>query len=113
MWIMVSGPYSAGEADAALRSERLSAMNEAALAVFRLGHIPIIGVNMALPVIQCEASAYAEVMMPLSLALAERCDAVLRLPGESDGADQEVDVIRAKGGRVFQSLDEIQRVDPT
>ena len=48
---MVAGPYASGGADAVLRAARLAAMNRAALAVFRLGHVPVIGVNMALPVI--------------------------------------------------------------
>jgi len=45
--------------------------------------------------------------MPLSLALAERCDAVLRIGGTSGGADKEVALIRDRGGRVFSGLDEI------
>jgi hypothetical protein len=50
---------------------------------------------------------YAEVMMPLSLKLAGRCDAVLRIGGESHGADQEVETFRARGLPVFRQLAEI------
>ncbi len=108
MWIMVAGPYASGGADAPTRAARLAAMNRAALAVFRLGHTPVIGVNMALPVIAAaEHDAYAEVMQPLSLALAERCDAILRLPGESHGADEELARFEAAGKPVFRALDEI------
>jgi hypothetical protein len=83
-------------------------MNRAALAVFRLGHIPVIGVNMALSVIAAaDQDAYAEVMQPLSLALAERCDAILRLHGESTGADEELARFRAAGKPAFRSLAEI------
>jgi hypothetical protein len=46
-------------------------------------------------------------MMPLSLALAERCDAILRLPGASAGADEEVARFAAAGKPVFHALDEI------
>jgi molybdopterin biosynthesis enzyme len=46
-------------------------------------------------------------MMPLSLAAAERCDAVLRIGGASTGADQEVERIQARGGKVFYSVEEL------
>ena len=68
----------------------------------------VIGVNMALPIIEAAgAEAFDDVMMPVSLALAERCDAVLRIGGDSAGADREVSLILGRGGRVFQSTDEI------
>jgi len=110
MWIMVAGPYSAGRADAVGRARNLRAMNEAALTVFERGHVPIIGVNLALPVIECAGEArYDDMMMPLSLALAERCDAVLRIGGPSAGADSEVARFVAAGKPVFRSVDQIAR----
>jgi hypothetical protein len=108
MWIMVAGPYATGGADETTRADRLAAMNRAALALFRAGHVPVVGVNMALPVIAAaEGGAYAEVMQPLSLALAERCDAILRLPGESAGADEELARFRALGRPVFTRLEDV------
>lgn len=113
MWIMVAGPYASGGADAALRAARLGAMNRAALAVFRRGHVPVIGVNMALPVIAAAqgnaaaGDAHAEAMQPLSLALAERCDAILRLPGANAGADEELARFRPAGKPVVHALDAI------
>ena len=105
MWIMIAAPYTSGGADAALRAARLTEMNHAALALLRLGHVPVIGVNMALPIIAAaEADVFDEVMMPLSFALAERCDAVLRLGGESQGADQEVARFTQAGKQVFYAL---------
>jgi len=108
MWIMIAAPYTSGGADAATRAMRLMEMNRAALAVFRRGHVPVIGVNMALPVIAAAGDdAFEEVMMPLSLALAERCDAVLRIGGPSAGADAEVARFRAAGRPVFHAVEEI------
>ncbi len=49
--------------------------------------------------------------MPVALALAARCDAVLRLDGASVGADEEVECIQSRGGKVFHSLDEIPAGD--
>lgn len=108
MWIMVAAPYSSGGADAALRAARLAEMNRAALALFRMGHVPVIGVNMALPVIAvAEGDAHGEVMMPLCLALAERCDAVLRIGGASEGADAELARFGAAGKPVFRALEDV------
>lgn len=108
MWIMVAAPYSSGGADARTRAARLAETNRAALALFRMGHVPILGVNLALPLIAAaQGDAYDEVMMPLSLALAERCDAILRLGGESAGADAEVARFAAAGKPVFRALEEV------
>jgi hypothetical protein len=108
MWIMVSGPYTAGGASAEARKENLAAMNRAAVALLRMGHTPVIGVNAALPMIEVAGdAAFAEIMMPVSLALAERCDACLRIGGPSQGADQEMDAIRRRGKPVYARLDDV------
>ena len=109
MWIMIAGPYSGGAADQAARAANLRVLSRAAVEVFRRGHIPIIGVNMALPVIaEAGADAFDEMMMPISLALADRCDAILRIGGPSAGADQEVDKFEARGLPVFRDVDDIR-----
>ena len=110
MWIMIGGPYGIGARTAADRAANLARLNEAALALFRKGHVPIIGVNLALPVIAAaggSADSEADIMMPLSLALAERCDAFLRIGGHSVGADQEMARFAAAGKRVFRLAEEI------
>jgi hypothetical protein len=107
---MIAGPYRAGAADEAARAANLRVLNEAALQVWRLGHVPVIGVNMALPLIEAAGDAfYDDLMAPVSLALAERCDAVLRIGGPSGGADREVDMIRAQGGAVYADVNDIPR----
>jgi len=108
MWIMISGPYATGAADRAARAANLAALNRAALEVWRKGHVPVIGVNLALPVIeQAGPEHYDAIMLPLSLALAERCDACLRIGGASAGADREAELFRAKGKPVYRALKEI------
>jgi len=112
LWIMVAGPYSSGAKNAAARAANLRALNEAALAVFRLGHIPVIGVNAALPVIEAaggSAEAFDAIMMPLSLALAERCDACLRIGGASKGADDEVERFVRAGKPVYRRIEDVPR----
>lgn len=108
MWVMVSGPYRSGAASAAEREANLEAMNRAALGLFELGHVPVIGANMALPMIAVAgAERYDELMMPLSLGLAERCDAVLRVGGASAGADEEVLRFRERGCPVYVGIEDV------
>jgi hypothetical protein len=108
LWIMVAGPYTSGTSDPAVHAANLRALNEAAHAVWKRGHVPVVGVNLALPVIEAAGPAqFDAIMMPLSLALAERCDAVLRIGGPSNGADREVALICARGGRMYSSVAEI------
>lgn len=105
---MVSGPYTSGTKDPQVRAANLRAMNAVAHEVWKRGHVPVIGVNMALPVIDAAgADQFDAVMMPLSMALAERCDACLRVGGPSKGADEEMALIRAKGGQVFTRIEDV------
>jgi hypothetical protein len=109
LWIMVAGPYGT-RATPEQRAANLKALNAAALEVWKKGHVPVIGVNNALPLIETAGDEhYQDVMMPLSLALAERCDAVLRIGGPSTGADREVEAIRKRGGKVFERLEDLPR----
>jgi len=110
MWIMISGPYSTNAPTPAARQSNLDAMNRAALEVFRRGHTPIVGVNLALPIIHIAGpSHFDELMMPISLAAAARCDAVLRIGGPSKGADDEAALFAAQGKPVYRNLSEVPR----
>ena len=105
MLIAVAGPYSADTAEA--RQRNLDAMNQAAAEVFKRGHMPVIGVNLALPVVAFlkEPDPY-EAIMAISLAVVDKCDAILII-GESPGVYRERDLIRAKGLPVYNSINEI------
>ena len=108
MWIMIAGPYRSGSSDPAVWAENHRKLNAVALAVFQKGHTPIVGVNLALPIIEgAGQGSYSQIMQPLSLRLAERCDAVLRIDGASQGADEEVETFRARGLPVFRTVNEI------
>ncbi len=107
-WIMVAGPYRSGGAGADERSRNLHALNRAAVKVLEKGHLPVIGVNMALPMIEAAGAArYDEIMMPVSLSLADRCDAILRIGGPSNGADAEVARMQAAGKPVYHDTADI------
>ena len=108
MWIMVAGPYRSGSSDPTVWAQNLRTLNRSAYAILQKGHVPIIGVNLALPLIESAGPAsYGQIMSALSLRLTERCDAVLRIEGVSQGADDEVEMFRARGLPVFRSVDEI------
>jgi hypothetical protein len=50
-------------------------------------------------------------MYPTAERLLEHCDAVLRLPGESTGADQDVAIAQERGLPVYYDLDAIPSRD--
>ena len=103
LMVMVAGPYSAPTE--AGRAANLRRMNDAAVAVSRRGHIPVIGVNAALPVLAAAGLPHTHpLMMEISLALAARCDACLHID-RSPGADREAEAIRALGRPVFATVE--------
>ena len=120
LMILIAGPYRSGTGDdPVLLRRNLDRLEEAAWPLFRAGHLPMIGEWVALPVL---ASAgvqdvahplAADVMYPTAERLLERCDGVLRLPGESRGADQDVAIARRRGIPVYTSLDQVPGVTET
>jgi hypothetical protein len=107
LWIWVCGPYAA-ESDAE-RAGHLRALHKAAHAVFGAGHVPIIGIVNALPVIEIDGSdpVALAIRKPLSEALMLRCDACLRVGGPSQGADREVQWFSEQGRPVYRSITEV------
>ena len=84
-------------------------MNEAAARLLELGHIPLIGMNAALPVLEkATVSDRYKATMDISLALVSACDALL-LVKESPGANKERDLILSQGKPVFTTIEEIIR----
>lgn len=105
MTIGVAGPYSAADEEQRIRN--LTAMNTAAAKVYEMGHIPFIGMNMALPIVtQTAAGRTYESIMEISLAVIDKCDALLII-GDSPGVAKERDLILSKGLPVYRSLEEI------
>jgi hypothetical protein len=114
LFILVAGPYRSNTGDDPGRIEKnLETMTRAALDVFRLGHLPVLGESLALPLIRQAGSreigdaAFEEIFHPISRMLAERVDAVLRVGGPSRGADEMVEIARQDGKLVFRDLAEI------
>lgn len=114
LMILVAAPYRSGTGDdpAKMRAN-LTAMEAAALVLFRGGHIPLIGEWLALPLIGAAGSrrigdaAWEEIQYPTAHRLIQRCDAVLRLEGESAGADKDVQLAMARGIPVYRRLTDV------
>src|SRR5690349_11705991 len=115
MLILIAGPYRSGTDDDPLLLERnLRRLEEAAWPIFEAGHIPMIGEWVALPVLASAGASATDpladdVLYPTAARLLEHCDAVLRLPGASAGADNDVAMARERGLPVYRNLQEIPR----
>jgi hypothetical protein len=114
LMILIAGPYRSGTGDdPALLAANLNALEEVAWPIFRAGHVPMIGEWVALPVMRGAGSTGVgdpvseEVLYPTAERLLQHCDAVLRLPGASTGADQDVRIARERGLPVYERVEDI------
>lgn len=114
LMILIAGPYRSGtDDDPSKMAANVRAMEAYALPLFRAGHIPVVGEWFALPLVALAGSqrvgdaAFAEIFHPIAERLLERCDAVLRVGGASQGADLMVRIGKERGLRVFHGLGEV------
>ena len=112
--ILIAGPYRSGTNDDPARlAANLRALEAAALPLWRAGHLPLIGEWVALPIIaqaggtHVADAVHQDFLYPVARRLMARCDAVLRLPGESKGADEDVRLARERGLPVYHHVDEV------
>jgi hypothetical protein len=116
--ILIAGPYRSGtNDDPELMAENLRKMEAVALTVFRAGHIPVIGEWLALPLLKQAGSRYPgdkiyeEISYPVSRRILAKCDAILRLPGKSKGADGDVQLAMKRGIKVYYNVEDITAVN--
>lgn len=114
MLILIAGPYRSGtNDDPNLIKENLDKLEAMALPIFRKGHVPMIGEWVALPLLHLAGSQkpgddiWDEIQYPVAHRLLEKCDAVLRIPGESKGADKDVEIAKARGLKVYYHIKDI------
>jgi len=117
LWILVAGPYRSGtNDDPKLIEENVEAMNEMALKVLHKGHMPVLGEWFALPLIKQAGSKqigddiFNQIFHPIAIRLGEKLDAVLRIGGASQGADEMVRQAKQRGQLVFKNIDEIPNI---
>lgn len=112
--ILIAGPYRGGtNDDPRLMQQNLNFLESVALPLFRKGHVPMIGEWVALPLLQLAGSQkpgdaiWDEIQYPVAHRLLQKCDAVLRLPGASKGADEDVRIATERGLPVYYNLEEV------
>jgi hypothetical protein len=111
MMILVAGPYRSGTGgDPALIAANLARLEAAALAVYRRGHMPMIGEWAALPLaaqagsIEVGDEVSRQFLYPVAARMLAHCDGVLRIPGASGGADGDVRLAAELGLPVYYDV---------
>ena len=114
MMILIAGPYRSGTGDdPALMKRNLRTLEKVSLPLYRAGHIPLIGEWLALPLLREAGSKrpgdeiYEQILYPIANRLLQRCDGVLRLPGASKGADEDVRLAKERGLHVWYKLGDV------
>lgn len=97
-WVYVAGPYT--KPDPAVNTRRACLV---ANWLADRGWMPIVP-HLSHLWHLCTPKPYPE-WLAYDLELIARCDMLLRIPGESSGADGEVEFAKARGIRVFHGLD--------
>lgn len=115
--ILVAGPYRSGTGDDPRKiAANVRLMNETALEIFRVGHLPVLGEWYALPLIETAGSKglgdpiFEEIFHPVAVRLIPFCDGILRVGGASNGADEMVRTGRSLGKAIYYSVGEIPAV---
>jgi hypothetical protein len=112
--VLVAGPYRSGtDGDPEKIRQNLQRLESHALGVYKAGHLPLIGEWVALPLAQQAGSTEVgdaiseQYLYPVAGRLLERCDAVLRIEGESKGADEDVRIAKERGLPVYFRLQDV------
>ena len=112
--ILVAGPYRSGTGDDPQRmAANVRVMERYALPIYRAGHVPVVGEWLALPLVALAGSRtvgdepFNEIFHPIAERLLERCDAVLRVGGASQGADLMVPIAEARGLAGYRRLSDV------
>jgi hypothetical protein len=114
MLILIAGPYRSGTGDDPIKmAANLNALEKMSWPIFQKGHVPMIGEWAALPIWQAAGgqqvgdALYEEILHPTAGRLLQHCDAVLRLPGASKGADNDVKIARDRKIPVYFDISEV------
>lgn len=114
MLILIAGPYRSGtNDDAGKMAGNLKRLEEVSWPLFQAGHLPMIGEWVALPVWHAAGgktigdALYDQIFHPAAGRLIALCDAILRLPGDSKGADNDVRLANERGIPVYYRLEDV------
>ncbi|PYG49300.1 hypothetical protein DEU53_104260 [Pantoea sp. AG1095] len=118
MLILIAGPVRSGtNGNQVLIHENIKKLDQIALQVYQRGHTPVIGEWLALPLASAAGSQTIgdeiseSFLYPVAHRLIHCCDAILRIPGASLGADNDVRIGKERGMAIFTQLDEIPVIE--
>lgn len=114
MLVLIAGPYRSGTGDDPEKmAQNLRRLEEVSWPLFQAGHIPMIGEWVALPIWHTAGgkevgdTLYDQILYPIAGRLIQLCHAVLRIEGESKGADNDVRLARERGIPVYFRLEDV------
>ena len=113
MLVLIAGPYLSGtNGDPEKIAANKARLESQALPIYQRGHLPMVGEWLVQPVIHAAGGqGYDEVFKkyqyPVARRLLQRCDAVLRIEGESQGADLDVAYAQELGLPIFFDVSEL------
>jgi hypothetical protein len=112
--VLIAGPYRSGtDGDPQKIARNRERLESFALPIYERGHLPMIGEWLALPIIHAAGgrsdgdAVFQTYQYPVAHRLLERCDAVLRIPGESRGADLDVTRALQLGLPVYRAVSDL------
>lgn len=112
--ILIAGPYRSGTGDDPEKmAANLARLEAVAAQLYAKGHLPVIGEWLAVPLARQAGSTRVGDSLwdaygyPTADRLLEFCTAILRIEGESRGAEGDMEVARRRGLKVYFSLDEV------
>ena len=114
--VLIAGPYLSGtDGDPARIAANRARLEAQALPIYERGHLPLIGEWLVDPIAHAAGAQVAgdavfdRYQYPVAQRLLARCDAVLRVPGASRGADLDVARARELGLPVFERVEDLPR----
>jgi hypothetical protein len=117
--VLIAGPFMSGTGgDPDKIAANRARLESYALPIYQLGHLPMIGEWMALPIIheaggrQPGDGIFERYQYPVAHRLLSRCDAVLRISGASRGADMDVERARELGLSIYRDVTELPHRHP-
>lgn len=115
--ILIAAPYRSGtDDDPWLVDANMAVMTEVSLRLLRAGHLPVVSEWVALPLIEHAGSGqigdpiFTDIFEAVAAELLDKCDAILRIGGPSDDADEVVATAWNRGKTVYFALEDIPPV---
>jgi hypothetical protein len=112
--ILIAGPYMSGtDGDPVKIALNQAQLESFALPIYLRGHLPLVSEWMAMPIVHAAGgkthgdAVFSTYQTPVAQRLLSRCDAVLRIPGASKGADLDVATAVRLGLPIFESIQAI------